>query len=93
MCVCDCTACVVCLGVCTCPWRYQPAVQKASSQGVIEDHGSLTVDRLQDVLHGHGDVRVGARRLLTPFLAFDQEIGEGARPPSLRYRQRLVVPP
>lgn len=56
----------------TCARSYQPAVQKASSQGVVENHGPLAVDRLQNVLHGHWDVGVGAAsRLLARFLTLD----------------------
>lgn len=57
--------------VCTCPWSYQPAVQKASSQRVVEDHGPLTVDRLQYALYSNWDVTVSARCLLIPSLAFN----------------------
>ena len=57
--------------VLTAPWSYQPAVQKASSQRIVEDHSPLTVDRLQYVLHGDWDVRVCVCRLLASFLALD----------------------
>lgn len=77
--------------MCTCSWRDQPAVQKTSCQGIVEDHGPLTVDRLQDVLYGYWNVRVRARRLLTSFLAFDQQIGKGTRSPALGYGQSLIV--
>lgn len=85
---------VLCQGsmrVHTCAWTYQPAVQEASCQRVVEDHGPLTVDRLQDVLDSNWDVRVSARHLLTSFLTFNQEISKGACSASLGDGQRLLV--
>lgn len=77
----------------TCPRSYQPAVQKASSQGVVEDHGPLAVDRLQNVLHSDWDVGVGvASRLLACFLTLDEKVGKGSRAAPLGDGQRLVVP-
>lgn len=84
--------------VCVCVWHtcarsYQPAVQKASSQGVVEDQGPLAVDRLQNVLHRDWDVGVGAAsRLLARFLPLDEKVGEGSRAAPLGDGQRLVVP-
>lgn len=57
--------------VCTCAWSYQPAVEKTSSQGVVEDHGLLTVDRLQNVFHGDRDVGVSVPRLLACLLTLN----------------------
>lgn len=85
-CVCECVAP-------TCARSYQPAVQEASSQGVVEDHGPLAVDRLQNVLHGDWDVGVGAAsRLLARLLTLHEEVGKGPRPAPLGDGQRLVVP-
>lgn len=76
----------------TCPWSYQPAVEEAPSDGIVEDQGPLTVHRLHHVLHGHGDVGVRARRVLVSLLPFDEEVGERARSSSLGDGQRLIVP-
>lgn len=76
----------------TCAWSYQPAVEKTSSQGVVEDHGLLTVDRLQNVLHGDRDVGVSVPCLLACFLTLNQKVGEGSCSSPLRDGQRLVMP-
>lgn len=77
----------------TCAWSYQPAVQKASSQGVVEDQGPLAVDRFQNVLHRDWDVGVGAAsRLLARFLPLNKKVGKGSRAAPLGDGQRLVVP-
>lgn len=80
-------------GAHTCSWGYQPAVQKSSSQRVVEDHGPLAVDSLQNVLHGDWGVGVGAAsHLLACFLTLDEKVGEGSRAAPLGDGQRLVMP-
>lgn len=76
---------------CTFARSDQPAVQEASCQRIVEDHGLLTADRLQDVFHGNWDIRVRGARLLTSFLPFNQEICKGTCSPSLSDGQRLIV--
>lgn len=45
----------------TCPWSYQPAVEEAPSNRIVEDESPLAVHRLHHVFHGDGNVGVRAR--------------------------------
>lgn len=83
---------VVCGLFFTCPWSYQPAVEEAPSNRVVEDESPLAVHRLHHVFHGDGNVGVRARRVLVPLLPFNQEVSKRACSPALRDGQSLVVP-
>lgn len=86
MCVCECAAH-------TCSRSYQPAVQEASSQRVVEDHSPLAVDRLQNVLHGNWGVGVcAASHLLAGLLALNKQVGKSSCAAPLSDGKRLVVP-
>lgn len=76
----------------TCPWSYQPAVEEAPSDGIVEDQSPLAVHRLHHVLHGNGDVGVRDRRVLVSLLPFNKEVGERACSSPLGDGQRLIVP-
>ena len=105
--VCACVAWCVCVRgvVCVCvyvrawracsphtfPKRQQPAVEEASSQGVVEHHGPLPAHHLQHVLHAHRSVEVRGHRLLPALLVLHQQVHKGPRATTLGDGQSLVM--